>query len=81
MPVAAYHVDGPAITTTTRLKANGEGIEDVHRVPYVIDSGPAKGLRRTVDVPSAGYTTESVKSAIESDLATTHAVASLRHGG
>lgn len=77
MAVAAYHVVGNAITTETQLNEAGTGIEDVHVIPYVIDSGPAAGTRRTVKVPVTRYTTANVKQAIESDLATTHEVASL----
>lgn len=77
MAMASYHVDGAAITTETQLNAAGTGIEDVHVVPYVIDSGPAAGLRRTVKVPDARYTADNVRAAIEEDLATTHTIASI----
>lgn len=77
MAVAAYHVDGAGISTETQLNAAGNSIEDVHVVPYVIDSGPAKGLRRVVKVPAAAFNTDGVKAAIEADVASTHSIASL----
>lgn len=77
MALAAYHLLPAAITTETQLNAAGTGIEDVHVVPYVIDSGPAKGLRRTVKVSAAEYTPDGVKLAIESDLDNTHQIAQL----
>jgi hypothetical protein len=77
MAVAAYHVLGDAITTETQLNPAGTGIRDVHVVPYMIDSGPAKGLQRSVKVPDTAYTADTVKAAIEADLATTHAIANI----
>lgn len=77
MAKAAYHVIGNGMSTETRLNEAGTGIEDVHVVPYVIDSGPAQGARRTVKVPHSQYTVANVKAAVEDDLGTAHDVASL----
>jgi hypothetical protein len=77
MALAAYHVIGSAITTETQLNSAGTGIEDVHVVPYVIDSGPAKGTRRSVKVTDTDYSPDSVQAAIEADLDATHQIAGL----
>jgi len=81
MAQVTYHVIGNGITTETQLNAGGTGIEDVHVVPYVIDSGPASGTRRTVKVPAAMFNTAGVKAAIESDANNTHDVASISTSG
>lgn len=81
MAQATYHVLGDSITTETRLNPAGTGIEDMHVVPYVIDSGPAKGSRRTLKFPTSMYNPASVKAAIEQDVDNTHNVASLNTSG
>lgn len=78
--MAAYHVIQGAITTETQLNPAGTGIVDVHVIPYEIDSGPARGNRRTVKVTQADWSREGVQKAIEADLAVTHSVASLGQG-
>lgn len=78
MASAAYHVIGSAMPIETRLNDSGTGIEDVHVVTYMIDSGPARGQKRTVKVPDANWNTGDVKAAIEGDLETAHGVAGLR---
>ena len=77
MALAAYHVIGNGMSIETQLNAAGTGIEDVHVIPYMIDSGPAAGSRRTVKVPSSAYTPAAVKVAIEGDVNTTHQIAQL----
>lgn len=77
MALAAYHVVGNGMTIETQLNAAGTGIEDVHVVPYVIDSGPARGQRRTVKVPQSEFTPDGVKLAVESDLNNAHLIAGL----
>ena len=81
MALAAYHVLGDAISTETQLNPAGTGIQDVHVIPYMIDSGPAKGTTRSVKVTPQNYTTDGVKQAIEADLNVTHQIASLNQGG
>ena len=79
MANAAYHVIGESMSTDTRLNQAGNNIEDVHVIPYQIDSGPAKGAVRHVKVPHGSqYTPENVKAAIEDDVNTAHAIASLK---
>jgi hypothetical protein len=78
MASAAYHVLGKHMSTDTRLNEAGTGIEDVHVIPYMIDSGPAQGSTRHVKVPHAQYSVPNVQSAIESDLEVAHGVASLK---
>lgn len=77
MAVAQYRVHGDAMTVEPQLNAAGTGIEDVHAIPYTIESGPAAGARRTVKVPHSKYTVNNVQAAIESDVATAHGIASL----
>lgn len=77
MALAAYHIIGNAMTIETQLNPAGTGIEDVHVIPYVIDSGPAQGSRRVVKVPVSQYTPAGVKLAVESDLDNTHQIAQL----
>lgn len=77
MALAAYHVIGNGMTIETQLNAAGTGIEDVHVIPYMIDSGPAQGSRRIVKVPSSMYNDQAVRQAIEADLDATHKIASL----
>jgi hypothetical protein len=74
---AAYHVTAPPFPVEPQLMANGMGIEDVHVIPYQIDSGPAKGHKGTVKVPHANFTPDTVKAAIETDVNTNHDVASI----
>lgn len=81
MAAAAYHVVGSSFAIETRLNDAGTGIEDVHVIPYVIDSGPARGQRRTVKVTDGDYTLEGVRAAIESDLNNTHQIAGLGQAG
>lgn len=81
MALAAYHVIGNGLTIETQLNAAGTGIEDVHVIPYMIDSGPAAGSRRIVKVPVAAFTPAGVKLAIETDLNTTHQIAQLGQTG
>jgi hypothetical protein len=79
MAKAGYEVIGSGMTIEPRLNEAGTGIEDVHVVPYKITSGPAAGVKRTVKVPHSMYSTAAVKSAIETDVDTTHDVASLKN--
>lgn len=81
MALAAYHVLGDAITTETQLNPSATGIQDVHVIPYVIDSGPAKGTQRSVKVTQQNYTRTGVQAAIEADLDATHQIASLQQSG
>jgi hypothetical protein len=77
MAKAAYHVVGDAMALEPRLNAAGTGIEDVHVVPYVIDSGPARGHRGAVKVPHPHWSPEAARAAVEADVDTHHDVASI----
>lgn len=77
MAKAGYRVIGANITTETRLHPNGTGIQDVHVVPYRIESGPAKGVIRSVKVPTEEFNADNVKLAIEDDVNKTHDIASI----
>lgn len=77
MAKAAYHVLGKHMTREPQLNQAGTGIEDVHVIPYVIDSGPAAGSQHAVKVPHSEYTADNVQAAIESDVDMKHAIASM----
>lgn len=77
MAQAAYHVIGTGMSMEPRLNDTGTGIEDVHVVPYQIDSGPAKGHKGTVKIPHAQFTADQVRGAVEADVDMHHQVASL----
>lgn len=77
MAKAGYKVHGSAMTVEPQLNAAGNGIEDVHSIPYTITTGPAEGSRRTVKVPHSNYTVANVQAAIESDVNMAHDIASL----
>jgi hypothetical protein len=47
-------------------------------VPYVIDSGPAKGHHGDVQVPEEDYTPAAVQQAIQDQVDTTHNIGILR---
>lgn len=81
MAKAAYHVGDPPFTVEPMLKANGTGIEDVHVIPYVIDSGPAKGHTGTVKVPHAQFTVVNTQAAIETAVDQHHDIAGIRTAG
>lgn len=77
----AWSVIPDAAHTETVLPENGSGIVTVWKVPYTIDSGPAKGSRHSVTVPAAQFHAEGVKQAIMEHAANVHAVANLSHNG
>lgn len=52
-------------TLTTELSDQGAGFQSVWAVQYVIDTGPAKGTKGTVNVPAEQHNAETVKSAID----------------
>lgn len=78
MAMAAYHVGSPPYRVEPQLAENGTGITDVHVIPYVIDSGPAKGHQGTVKIPHASFTVDTVKQAVESDVDVHHQVAGIK---
>lgn len=77
MANAAYRVHGGAIHTESQLNEAGTGIEDVHVVPFTIDSGPARGHRGQVKVPHSQWSPETASAALDDEVNRVHAVASL----
>jgi hypothetical protein len=78
MAKAAYHVGKPPYQMEPRLNENGTGIEDVHVIPYVIDSGPAKGHKGQVKVPHAEFNVDTTRAMIEEQVDTHHDIAGLK---
>lgn len=77
MAQAAYRVIGGAIHTESQLNEAGTGIEDVHVVPFTIDSGPAEGHKGQVKIPHSQWNAENAKAAVENEVNKVHAVASI----
>lgn len=83
MAKAAYHVVGDGMKLDTRLNQAGTGLEDIHVVPYQIDSGPAAGITRHVKIPHSTWQNQganAVQAAIEDDVNMAHDVASIKQG-
>ena len=74
---ASWHVLGDQITQGTDLKPNGTGLQDYYQVPYLIDSGPAKGHQGSVKVPAGAGWQDLVGPAIQAQVDATHTVANL----
>jgi hypothetical protein len=77
--IIEWHVLGAQITQSTTLAPGGGGIVDVYEVPYMIDSGAAKGSTYTISVPASSYNADEVKRLITVDVGTHHDVAGLTH--
>jgi len=75
--IITWHVLGDQIHQSTTLAPGGAGIVDVWEVPYMIDSGPAKGHQGMVSVPASSYSPDEVKRLITVAVGTTHDVAGL----
>lgn len=61
----------------TELNDSGLGFQPVWRVSYKVTSGPAQGTTGYVNVPADQYNADTVKAAIDSQVAHLHNVASL----
>lgn len=72
-----WHVIPNGQRLTTQISPNGAGFTDVWEVTYMIDDGPAAGTEGIVRVPQSQYNTETVKAAINAQVATQHGIASL----
>lgn len=72
-----WHVDPAGIHEETELPEHGTGLRLVHVVPYVIDSGPARGHHGTVRVTGDDFTADMVGEAIDADVLAHHLVANL----
>lgn len=77
MDMPQWHVNGAGIREETTLADTGTGIDYVYVVPYVIDSGPARGSTGVVRVVQEDFTPDEVKSRIETMVAAKHGIASL----
>jgi hypothetical protein len=75
-----YHVLVRQLSTRTTLAETGNGLETLHVIPYQIDSGPAKGSKRTVEVAGDQFTPADVEQAIREDLAAVHLIGQLGGG-
>jgi len=72
-----WHVDGPNIREETTLGGPGQGLVHQWVVPFIVDSGPAKGSQHEVRVSPADFTAAGVKQAIAETLNSVHQTASL----
>jgi hypothetical protein len=77
----SWHVDADGMHEDTTLHPSGQGLQTRWLVPYVIDSGPAKGTRHTVAVAPADFTGEGVRQALIEHANNVHQVAQLRSAG
>jgi hypothetical protein len=76
----SWHVDAQGIREDTRLHPTQNGLLTEHVIPYVIDSGPAKGTRHEVRVGPPDFTGEGVRQAIVVHANNVHQIASLAGG-
>lgn len=77
MDNATWHVVGDQIVQTSTLKPGGGGIIDVYEVPYVIDSGPAKGHTGRVSIAANNFTKANVAEAVQQQVNAVHDVATV----
>ena len=75
--IPTWHVLGPQIREETQLAEHGTGMAQVHVVPYMIDSGAAKGHVGVLKVAPRDYYPEFVKDAIDEAVGNTHGIATL----
>lgn len=73
--VPAWHVLGDQIRSEDSMGATG--LIPVYVVPYMIDSGPAKGHQGVAKFTVDDYNPDEVQREIEAQVATTHSVADL----
>lgn len=73
----AWHVLGDQITTTTVPLPGMTGLQDMHDIPYAIDSGSAAGTVRHIKVTPDQFTPDYVQNAIVTDLSNVHLIAGL----
>lgn len=77
----AWHILPGLTVQTTELSPTGAGLDNVEKVTYQIDSGPLKGTRRQITVPSDLYTPENVRAQIEQDASNASDVGGLTSTG
>lgn len=73
-----WHVVGEGIHEETDLPQHGGGLRVVHVVPYIVDSGPARGHHGTVRLEAHDFTPDGVKTAIDTAVTRVHGVSDLR---
>lgn len=76
-----WHVLGDQIREESSLAPSGQGIETLWQVPYMIDSGPAKGSQHVVRLDPRQFTPADVEQAIREHLSNVHGVAGLGKPG
>lgn len=72
-----WHIVPNGQRATTQISPSGSGFTDVWEVTYQIDEGPAAGTEGIIRVPASQYNVETVKAAINAQVATQHGIASL----
>lgn len=72
-----WHVVGAGIRQEETLADSGNGLQRMYVIPYVIDSGPAKGHQGVVRVTPEEFTPVRVQQAVESVISAAHLVADL----
>lgn len=73
----SWHVLGDQVREEETLAPTGTGLKREYIVPYMIDSGPAKGSTQQIRVLPADFTPDQVRAEIEQHLAALHGVAML----
>lgn len=73
----SWHIVPNGQRLTTEISPAGNGFQDVWEVTYQVDTPPAAGTQGLVRVPVGQYNSETVKAAINAQVAHLHAVASL----
>lgn len=76
-----WHVLGPQITQETQLGPGSTGLRSVYVIPYMVDSGPAKGSIHKVEVDPRDFNEATVARLIEAGLNDVHRVAGLGSPG
>lgn len=74
-----WHVIGDQVREQASLAPSGTGIETMWEVPYMVDSGPAKGSQHKVLIDPRDFVPATVEQAIREHLSNVHNVAQLGH--
>jgi hypothetical protein len=67
-----YHVLVNQVRTEDTLLPGNAGLQEVHVIPYSVDSGPAKGHSGTIRVPTGQETPAEVDRLIRAKIGTLH---------
>ena len=79
-PLPDWHVDSANVHQETTLGTGNSGLVTQWVVPFVLDSGPAKGSTHEVRVDPRDFTASGVADAIKTSLNDIHGVTSLTSG-